>query len=292
MSTTPYNKDLYLGQSISSLTVNKNDRFNLGLNIYDDQGVAWGDGHIVNLYQRMSESDNYSGSGTYLNHYSGSTLSGSTTIFIDSSGSAYPGNYKFEVIVTSGSGASDPLVSFGLFNFVVTADPQGLSRAFDVEIRKTTVDFLREYIGDEDHLMFPTDGDLDEILRSRVDWGTQSEIINCNKKHFYSGIPGPVLDIEIISAVAGNTYRIDENSKHVAWVSGVAPSDNDQITISFVNVYFFGAVRDCLIQIATNRAKLSVKAKAEGMSHDLTELRSQIMKQAMAIAAVESWEPR
>ena len=291
MSTIPYSKDLYLKQAITSLTVNKNDQFSLGLNVFDDQGNKWDDNYTVNLYQKMSESDAYSGSGTYLNHYSGSTLSGTATVFIDSDATEKEGTYLFEVTVTSGSGATDPLVSFGAFAFTVTTDASGLNRAFDVEFRTTTIGWLRKYIGDEDEGMF-TDDELDTILRDRVDYGVQTETLTAHKNHYYSSRSGPVLDFEITSAVTGNVYRVDENTKHVAFVSGTAPPDNHQITVTFINVYAFGAVRDCLVEMATNRAKLSVKSKAEGMSNDLTVLREEIMNQVKAISAVEYWEPR
>jgi hypothetical protein len=291
MPTIPYSKDLYLRQNITPLTVNKSDRFTLGLNIYDDQGNAWDDNYTVHLNQMMSDQDAYSGSGTYQNQYSGTTSGGVATVFIDGNATENPGTYFFEVIVFSGSGATDPRVSFGEFAFVVKADPVGLSRTFDVEFRTTTVDWLRHYIGDEDKKVF-TDAELDAILRDRVDYGTQTETIDAFKKHYYSNLSGPVLDLEITNGVAGNVYRVDEHTKHVEFVSGTAPPDNHQIEISFVNVYFFGAVRDTLMHMATNMTKLSLKAKAEGMSHDLTEVRKNLVDQATTIAAVEHWEPR
>jgi len=164
---------------------------------------------------------------------------------------------------------------------------------FTYEFRKTTVGFLRGYIGDQDRLMYPTDDELDIFLRNRIRWGVFNEQLTCFKGHFYSLNPGPVLDLTITTGVAGTRYRIDEPTKHVQWVSGsgAQPADNSLIEISYIDIYFFGVVRDVLLAIATDRAKLAVKAKAEGMSSDLTLLRGEIMQQIAAIGAVEYWGP-
>lgn len=164
---------------------------------------------------------------------------------------------------------------------------------FTTTFRKTTVQFLREHIGDEDNLIYPTDDDLDIFLRNRITWGVWNERLTAFKNHYYSADPGPVIDLEITSgATAGNTYRVDECTKHIAWSgSGSGPADNHTIEVSYMNIYFFGVVRDVLLNIATDKAKLAIKAKAEGMSHDLTQVRSEIMKQIQAIAAVEYWGP-
>ena len=124
MPFLPYNRDIYLGEPIDSLTVDQGDQFNLGLNLYDDEGNVWENGWDVDLYMYMSERDVFSGSGTELAHFSGSgsISSGSITVFVDDTGTTYAGNYKIEVIVSSGSGASDPGVAMGAFDFIVTRD--------------------------------------------------------------------------------------------------------------------------------------------------------------------------
>lgn len=122
MPIIPYNRDIYLGEPIDSLAVNRGDQFNLGLNLYDDQGVIWPDGYDVMLNMYMSESDLYSGTGTNLAQFSGTTLSGSSTVLVTSSGTSTPGNYIVEIIISSGSGASDPIVSAGTFELIITGD--------------------------------------------------------------------------------------------------------------------------------------------------------------------------
>lgn len=124
MPFLPHNMDIYLGEPIDSLTVDQGDQFNLGMNLYDDEGNEWENGWDVDLYMYMSERDIFSGSGTDLAHFSGSgtVSSGSVTVFVDDTGTAYAGNYKIEIIISSGSGASDPVLSMGSFDFIVTGD--------------------------------------------------------------------------------------------------------------------------------------------------------------------------
>ena len=162
---------------------------------------------------------------------------------------------------------------------------------FTQEFRIRTVEWLRKYIGDEDKLIFPSDNDLDIFLRNRVLWGTRTEQLNCSKQHFYSVIPGPVLDMEITSGTSGSNYRIDEVTKHVQWTSGSSiPADESTIEISYIDVNFLGTVRDVLRAIATDRSKLAVRAKSEGQETDLRELRNEIEKQIQLIAVTEAWE--
>jgi len=161
---------------------------------------------------------------------------------------------------------------------------------FTTEFRKTTVQFLREYIGDEDKKIYESDDDLDIFLRNGINWGVYTERLTCFKRHFYSANPGPVLDLEITVGTAGATYLIDECTKHVRWVEGgTAPADNDTIEISYIDTVFFDVVCDVLLQIATDRSKLAIRAKIEGAETDLTNLRAEIMRQIAAIGAVEHW---
>ena len=162
---------------------------------------------------------------------------------------------------------------------------------FDLGFRKTTVQYLREYIGDEDKLIFPSDDDLDVFLRNRINWGVYTEKLNCFKGHFYSVTSGPVLDLSITSGTTGDRYRADECTKHIEWISGTGgmPADNSTIEVSYVDVNFFAVVKDVLMAIATDRSKLAVKAQAEGMQTDLTVLRREIMAQIASIGAVTYW---
>lgn len=163
--------------------------------------------------------------------------------------------------------------------------------AFDQTFRKHTVDFLREYIGDDDKIMY-SDAQLDSFLRSRVFPAVMTEQLRCYKWHYYSLNPGPVLDLDITAGTDGAHYLIDENSKHIEWTSGSAePADNDSIEISYVDLNFFGTVRDVLLQIATDRAKLAVRARAEGIENDLTGLRAELMRQIADLGAIEYWGP-
>ncbi len=162
--------------------------------------------------------------------------------------------------------------------------------AFTTEFRNTTVKFLRFYIGDQDNLMFKTDDELDVFLRARVWPSVFTQLITAYKNHYYAPDPGCVLDLTITKGTAGAFYRVDESSKHVQWVSGSGqPSDNDTIEISYVRVDWNGTLTDVLTAIATDRVKLAVKAKAEGMENDLTGLAKSIMDQVAALGAVNYW---
>ena len=118
----PHNRSVTIGEPIDSLTADRGDQFNLGLTIFDDQGVAWPDSYDVDLFMYMNINDIYSGTGTDIAHFSGTTVSGASTVFVTASGTANPGDYKVEIILSSGSGATDPIVSAGIFDFVITGD--------------------------------------------------------------------------------------------------------------------------------------------------------------------------
>jgi len=119
MPTIFQNRDVYLGEPIDSLTANVEDQFYLKLKLYDDQGAAWPDNYTVNLYAYFSERDTYSGSGTEAAHFSGTTSSGSANVFISMD---TPGNYFVEIVISSGSGVTDPVITAGTFDFIVTGD--------------------------------------------------------------------------------------------------------------------------------------------------------------------------
>ena len=118
MPFEPYNRDVYLGEPVDNLEVHQGDTFYLGLDLYDDQGVAWTDGWICHIYTFMSRQDSYAGSGTYLQHFSGSSSGGSASVLITSSGTAVPGLYQAEIVLVSGSVE----ITAAVFEFLIIGD--------------------------------------------------------------------------------------------------------------------------------------------------------------------------
>ena len=160
------------------------------------------------------------------------------------------------------------------------------------EKRTTIIDHLRVAIGDEDKRLFD-DAQLDSYLRARVYAVVRTEILTARKKHYYPIIQCPVIDLDITSGTADQMYRIDENSKVVAWTSGSAePADGHTITISYLDLNFMGTIRDTLLIIATDRARLALRSKVGEIETDTRIVRAEIMKQIQALAVIENWENR
>lgn len=160
--------------------------------------------------------------------------------------------------------------------------------SFTTEYRITTVEKLRKTIGDDKKKMY-TDEELDSILRGRVFPSRTNERLNAILNHFYSFAPCPVLDLTITDGVAGNHYLIDETTKHVAFISGVAPGENASIEVQYLRVDFLGAVAEILTAIATDKVKLAVVAKTGNVSTDLTKLSDTLMLQAQALETINYW---
>lgn len=158
-----------------------------------------------------------------------------------------------------------------------------------IEYRKTTVEYLREFIGDQDKLIY-TDQELDAILRGHVFPSRVNERLNAILSRYYSLLPSPVLDLTIIDPVVGNHYRIDESTKHVQFISGTPPTETTSIEVQYVRVNFFSAVADILVDIAIDKAKLAVIARTGNVSIDMTQLSRKLMLQAQRISVLNYWE--
>ena len=164
--------------------------------------------------------------------------------------------------------------------------------AISSEKRTPIIDHLRVSIGDEDKRLFD-DEQLDSYLRARVWPIVRKETLTARKKHYYPLIQCPVIDFEITSGTDGQMYRIDESSKVVAWISGSAePADGHTIEVSYLDLNYMGVLRDVLLIIATNYAKLTVRSKVGEIETDTRIVRAEIMNQIQAIAVIENWNAK
>lgn len=119
---TPFTRDVTLGEPIDELDVHQGDQFYLDLNLYDDLGNAWPDSHTATVFIFMSPDDMYSGSGSFIQQFSGTTISGTASILFLDTATQTPGDYIAQIILTSGSGASGSEVTAGEFHFLVIGD--------------------------------------------------------------------------------------------------------------------------------------------------------------------------
>ncbi len=122
-ATNPFEMNVYQGEApLPDLKVTKGDAFCLAFNLYDFDGVALADGELCNFYIGMSSKDDYSGTGNYLYHFSGTVASGTASVEVTATATALVGDYWGQVKVRSttveaGHMTSD--VTFGTFRFMV-----------------------------------------------------------------------------------------------------------------------------------------------------------------------------
>lgn len=115
-----YIRDVTVGEPIADIWVHEGDAFDIRFKFYDDEGNPWNDGWTATTNFFMSRSDTYSGTSDekFAFIFSGTTSGGSGTVTISLSGTATPGDYTGEIVLSSGS------VEFtiGEFKYIVERD--------------------------------------------------------------------------------------------------------------------------------------------------------------------------
>lgn len=160
-----------------------------------------------------------------------------------------------------------------------------------VEKRTTLRDYIRSYLDDAAKDLI-TDEQIDVFIEQFTEYGSRStEQLVCYGECFRSSYPGPVYDLEIDVVLSDDhTYRVDENSKFVQYVSGgTAPSDRDRITISYIEVNF-NMLMAAVFEFLENAArKLTASQSAGGVSFDGTQLASAFRQQSIAWSCKGQW---
>ena len=162
-----------------------------------------------------------------------------------------------------------------------------------VEYKVTLNEHCRNILGDDAN-DFITDEQIDSAIELHAMWGqrTTEKLVFYNNKG-RSSYPKPVHEVLVDIPVTGSTvhvYRIDESTKLVEYMSGgTAPSDEDTITISYVEVRFNKIMADLFETAASAHAKMASSQSVGGIALNTSNLSKEFMKLAQYWACKDQW---
>lgn len=162
-----------------------------------------------------------------------------------------------------------------------------------VEYQILLKDHCRNQLGDEAK-DFINDEQIESAIELHAMWGqrTIEKLVFYNNKA-RSSYPKPVHEVLVDIPVTGSTvhiYRIDESTKLVEYLSGgTAPSDEDTITISYVEIHFNKIMADLFETAASAHAKMASSQSVGGISISTKQLSNEFMKLAQYWACKDQW---
>ena len=161
----------------------------------------------------------------------------------------------------------------------------------NVEYQPRLRDHVRLLLGDKAKDMF-TDAEIDSAIELHALWGQRTtETLICYSNKFRSSFPRPAHEILIDTPVSTeHTYRVDESTKLIVYTSGgTAPSDQDKLTISYVEINFNKIMADCFEILASKASKMAVSQSVGGISIDSSGLANEFRKQSQHWACKDQW---
>ncbi len=161
-----------------------------------------------------------------------------------------------------------------------------------VEYSVKLLDYIRVQLGDQASQLL-SDAEIESEIESHTSSGnrTTGKLTAYSNKFRSASDRTPVHQLTIDTPHdAAAVYRVNESNRFIEYKSGgTAPTDGDQITISYVGVKFNQLMTALFETLASSHAKLVTAQSIGGMSVDTNRLQTAFRKQAQHWAAKDNW---